>query len=216
MQRPAWIVRAAPEVRPYTWARHVPAPPSAPSPEPLVDAIDPARVDALERAVVEAEGAAARAASEAARANAEVAALRERESVLAAEVDAARAALATFEAKVLGDAERELVRLAAALAERVVGRELAIDPSLVVAWAREALAESSFGEALAIAVSPDVAAQIGNDAWGELAPRVLVDASLPEATSELRDGAVALRSSAQTRLDLVVEHVAAEVDREAA
>lgn len=116
---------------------------------------------------------------------------------LEAEVEALRAQvgqlaheLASARARILEESEPEVVRLAVTVATRVVGRELATDPSLVVQWIREGLAALPGREAPVVAVAPDLAAAIALDA--ALADAgvggVVVDASLGPGSCELREG----------------------------
>jgi flagellar assembly protein FliH len=114
------------------------------------------------------------------------------------------------------EAERELVKLAIAVAERVVARELTSAPELIVDWAREALIGSALGDQLELALSPALSASIGEAAWGDLAPFVSVDPALPQGTCEVRDGGRVITVDAETRLGLVSDHLATVGEREAA
>jgi flagellar assembly protein FliH len=117
-------------------------------------------------------------------------------------------------ARVEARTETELLRLALAIARRVVGRELTSDRALVVAWTREALAALDRGEVVVVAAAPDVAALAG-----EASPEhpVEVDESLAPSAVELRGATRVVEASAEARLDVVVEHVGAALrGREAA
>jgi len=82
-----------------------------------------------------------------------VAELRTAMEALTASVEAARA-------DALLASERGLVDLALAIAERVVGRELATDPALVSRWAREGIAALHDEDDITIVASTDVAARL--------------------------------------------------------
>ncbi len=140
--------------------------------------------------------------------SAEMAVLRGDLEVAKAAATEARQELVAVTEQTLGTAEIELVKLALAIAERIVGRELATSPELVVAWAREALAASTLGESLVVAVSADVASAVDPEHWEELAPRLVADASLPPLTCELRDGKSTVVVGGGDRLDLIAEQLA--------
>lgn len=125
------------------------------------------------------------------------------------EMDMMRAALAASEARVqsmrrtvLLECESELVKLALAVAERVVGRELATDPALVAAWAREAIAALEGSENVVLAAAPDVVRRLETEALG--APLV-VDETLPAGTCEARGEPGRASASARDRLEAVAE-----------
>ncbi|MBS2012293.1 MAG: hypothetical protein JST00_05375 [Deltaproteobacteria bacterium] len=220
---PRWIERPSTEMRAVRWSR--PDGHALPDGSPRGDdaTIDEATFLAEREARVAAENEAAlvRADLEVARAQAEES-LRALGEACARESDA-KAALAKIadetEARVrelVDCAEHQIVRLALAVAERVVGRELTVDPSLVVSWAREAIEGAELGEAVAIYVSTDIDASVAREAWGELAERVVVDPELPRATCELHDGARVVPCSEHSRLALVAASVSDGSDREAA
>jgi len=114
------------------------------------------------------------------------------------------------------EAERELVKLAIAVAERVVARELTSAPELIVDWAREAIIGSALGDQLELALSPALSSSISVAAWGDLAPFVSVDPALPCGTCEVRDGGKVITVDAETRLSLVSDHLATVAERDAA
>lgn len=225
--RPSWATRPArePSIRPSPISgehRFAIAPvPSAlpdPEPEPAPRSVRPAsrgglslvpspretlppssrRPDSLHARVQTLGDALSEARSEAAR--------------LRAELELARRAFAaqasTFEAEkqaLLATAEDELVKLAMAVAERVVLREVSVEPALVVSWAEEAIAASGFGSGVVIALATDLAAQLDASAWGELADRVVADVALAPGSCELRDGARSVDAGALARLEVVGE-----------
>jgi len=139
------------------------------------------------------------------------AALREENAALAARLDEAARALGPLRAQALRDGEPELVRLALAVAERVVGRELATDPALVAGWAREAVEALLAREGLVLTVSPDVAAAVSPEAWGRAlaTPYTLaVDASLPPHACSARAGAATVDAGLGARLSAMRDALA--------
>jgi len=166
--------------------------------------------------VAEAEAALATLTAERDAARADRARALETIAALTAELDAQKGSAARLAVTMRDDAERELVRLAVTVAERVVGREVETEPSLVAAWAREAIAGSEIGDHLEIAISADLADTLGAEDWGDLANLVATDPSLPEATAEVRDGGRAITVSASERLELVAEPLLSAVRTEAA
>jgi flagellar biosynthesis/type III secretory pathway protein FliH len=161
---------------------------------------------------------AALAASEATRlaSSAEAEETRRLLAAMRSELDEAREATRRFAMTLREDAERELVKLAMAVAARVVARELATAPELLVVWAREAIAGSPLGEQLELALSSDLSTTLTGADWGELAPFVARDPGLPSGTCEVRDGKRVITVDAATRLELVGEHLAAIAERDAA
>lgn len=115
-----------------------------------------------------------------------------------AEIARLASVLATVRARVLEEAEPEIVRLALAIAERVVGRELAADPRIVARWIEEGLASLPGPNEPTVAVAPDVAATLGEDASTRGA--VLVDAALAPGSCELRDGPSVVAIGVRARL----------------
>lgn len=125
-----------------------------------------------------------------------------------AELAAARTAANDLAMRMRDDAERELVKLAMAVAERVVGRELQVAPELIVDWAREAVAGSEIGGSFVVATSADLSAAVPDAAWGELEDALRMDPALPPGTCEVRDGGSTVTVSAAERLDTVAEELA--------
>jgi flagellar assembly protein FliH len=114
------------------------------------------------------------------------------------------------------EAESELVKLALAVAERIVGRELATALALVVQWAREVIAGSALGDHFELALSTELASSLDTEAWGDLAAFVSTDPALEPGTCEIRDEGKVITVDAKTRLDLAREHLAATARSEAA
>lgn len=213
MSKATWFQKHELQVRKAAWAVAAPADdeqaavadgaPAIPERGPSETALVPAA--ALEAS----ELALAIRAVELTRAEAELAAARDELAIAHAAVAEAQQARARAAEQTLEDAETELVKLALAIAERVVGRELATSPELIARWAREALAVSTFGEELVVAVSADVANAVEASHWEDLAPMLTTDASLPLSTCELRDGKTTITVGSSDRLDLVAEQLAA-------
>lgn len=164
------------------------------------------RAERAEAAEAEATEALALARSDGDRLDVELTAVRA--ELEAVKDDAAGAARAMRD-----DAERELVRLAVCVAERVVGREIEASPEIIVGWAREAIAGSEIGERFEISVSSDIAKAL-EGAWGELAASVSEDPTLPAMTCEIEADGRVVSVSPGERLGLVAEQLG--VEREAA
>ena len=227
-KRPAWLERQSSEVRAVGWLSAPTPPPSsrrrfasqAPSCSGTVD--NGALAEEREaRATVEAELdacraelALARAELEAARFDAETARAHHEEA--RTELENAAVTMTARTNELVELAEREILKLALAVAERVVGGEIRADSTILVAWVKEVIALGDFGEAMAIALSADVAAKLPTEAWGELGARVAVDNELPAGTCEVKDGPRVVTVSEHARLALVGEAVAAAQLRDAA
>lgn len=177
------------------------APPS-PSPELLA-------LKAAERALASREAELEQARTEAEEARALLSRMR-------SELEEANTAMRRLVENLHEDAERELVKLALAVADRVIARELSIAPDLVVSWAREAIASSPFGKHLQIALSAELSSALEGADWGELAPLVVLDPALHHTTCEVRDGGKVITVDAGTRLGMVGDHLATVAEREAA
>lgn len=102
--------------------------------------------------------------------------------------------LAAVRARILEESEPELVRLAVAIAERVVGRELAADPPPWERWIEEGIAALPGRRDPVVAVAPDVRTALGGEA------RVVVDAALAPGTCEVREGTSSVEIGARVRL----------------
>jgi hypothetical protein len=136
--------------------------------------------------------------------------LRDWEGELAAledDVVAATAAATAHRKAVLAASERDLVSLAIAIAERVIGREISLDPSLVATLAREGVAALTDQDDLTIAIAPDVAERVPADAWQRAldnVPPPVVDPKLGAARVEVRGKFGRVDASVAARLDAVV------------
>jgi len=136
--------------------------------------------------------------------------LREENQSLRRQLAEMATAMARMRADVLEASEGELVGLACAVAERVVGHALRTDPSLVVAWAREAIEALGAHEDVVIAVSSDLAAIVPPADWALLTGkscRVETDASLGPLVCEVRTRTSVVDASAQARLGAVAHEL---------
>lgn len=214
MSKATWFQRHALPIRKTAWAVAAPADDAA---EVMADAGEPAIPEhgavaaslVLVAALEASEQALVVKTAELARAEADLAAARDEIATALVAVAEAQQARARAAEQTLEDAETELVKLALGIAERVVGSELSSSPALIARWAREALAASTFGEELVVAVSADVAIAVESSEWEDLAPRLTTDASLPLSTCELRDGKTTVTVGSAERLELVAEQLAA-------
>jgi flagellar biosynthesis/type III secretory pathway protein FliH len=136
---------------------------------------------------------------------AKVAQLTEEKSALEDRLARAVSRMATLRRDVMQSSETELVKLAVAIAERVVGRELAADPALVVAWAKEAIQALGAGDEVVIAIASDVAEATPAEAWRGLAEglQVKTDAALPDGAVEVRSPLGRVAAGATARLGAV-------------
>lgn len=96
-----------------------------------------------------------------------------------------------LKARVMEESEPAIVALALAIAKRVVGREVAADPSLVHGWVREAQGLMPNG-------TLHVASDIEMDG-------AVTDPSLAPGTAEMRDGASAIAIGADARMDAMAD-----------
>ncbi len=120
--------------------------------------------------------------------------------------------LATLRRHVLEASEGELVKLALGIAERVVAQELAANPELIVAWAKEAIALLPARETLVVAISTDLADELPKSAWTNLTNdrhTLEVDHALPPGTCEVRTAATSATVSAAARMAAVSETIGA-------
>lgn len=201
----------APDVAPPSWIKpRVAAPPAPSVPPPPPAPFDDAEAAAAEAALyAQATQTALPPLTPPAPSvevrddrSAEVEALQEQLSSALEEVDG-------FRQRVLEGSEREIVELALAIAERVVGRELTTDPSLVMAWARQGIDALADDEPVEAVVSPDVAASI-EAAGGLDGLRVVAEEGLPAATCQLRSAHGEADAGLAARLAAVREALGVE------
>lgn len=220
----SWLERRAEAHRPPPWlSARSEAPPAVIDGETTggedVEASIPPPVDPRDERMAQLETELA--ASEDARAALEAAyrtAVAERD----AEVERLTEIVARSEAErakdkeeLFGDLEAKVAELAMAIARRAVGRELSIDPSLFVTWARDALAASDIDGAT-IALAPDVAANLPPDAWSESPAPVRVESALPPGTCEVKNDTTSIEVTADARLEAIAAHLGVAPVREAA
>jgi flagellar assembly protein FliH len=136
-----------------------------------------------------------------------VAQLSDENAALRAQIAEAHSAMAKLRQEIIANSEGELVCLALAIAERVVGRELTTDPHLVVAWVREAVDQLAVEENVVIAVARDVAKTIAPDAWRDVgtAHKRQTDPQLAPGTIEVRTPEGTIATGANARLAAVAE-----------
>jgi flagellar assembly protein FliH len=126
-----------------------------------------------------------------------------RETLATARVELARTAAraSQLRAEIGADAEPELVRLALAVAARVVGQELATAPETVLTWLRAEISACALGPSIEVAVAPDIAAV----ATGEASFAFVIDPALARGTCEIRAGASSIEVSASARMRALVD-----------
>lgn len=116
-----------------------------------------------------------------------------REIELEGEVVALRSELAKLEATlmsvratVIEESEPEVVRLALAVAKRLVGREVSADPTILHRWIEEGARALPNKAEITIGASPDIAEQLSDPSV--IHHEVTTDGALPPGTCELREG----------------------------
>ncbi len=102
---------------------------------------------------------------------------------LAAEHTQQALELVALRARVVRQAQDDIVRLAQVLAERVLGAELSLQPERIVALARQVLSEAAGAERVTIHASPDAAETLRSQvallpATNNAALTIVADASL--------------------------------------
>lgn len=221
----AWFERRESATRAVAW-RPVGGENAAHEPEPggddgtagaAVNSVPAAPAFSAETEALHAAEAALRASDGVlAQVRGELTAARTEHAAALAKLEEDAAALRSAVTTMRDEAEGELVKLALAVAERVVGRELTTAPALVVQWVREAIAGSALGDHFELALSTELASTLDGEAWGDLAAHVTTDPALEPGTCEVRDDGKMITVDADTRLDLVGEHLATSARSEAA
>ncbi len=136
--------------------------------------------------------------------------LREEVAQLRAQLDAQATVLAEVRRAILAASEADLVRLACVIAERIAGRELALDPTLFVTWARDAVDSLASGDDLCLALSPDLAALVNENAFRAAMAAlgaIEVDSTLAYMTCEARTRVSRVTASLEARLGTVAEEL---------
>jgi flagellar biosynthesis/type III secretory pathway protein FliH len=189
--------------------RVVPAPPG--EDDPTRARMAPGEVvDASSRARAIVASAEEQARSIVARAEAQAAGTRESAAAearaeVAASFAARELALAAREKKALEDRFDDVVTVARLLAERLLGEELRLDPSRIVALARQALAEARGAARVTLLAHPDDA---------PLLERALREAELDGVSAVLGDAARARGSlRLETELGVLDAELAPQLDR---
>jgi flagellar assembly protein FliH len=140
--------------------------------------------------------------------------LEAQNEALRAEIARLAGALASLRARVVEESEPEIVRLAMAIASRVVGRELSADPSMIAEWIGEARALLPGRSEIVVAVAPDVAAHVPAERiearLGDGAGTIVVDPTLRPGTCELREGPSTVEVGAEARLDALADALGLE------
>lgn len=114
---------------------------------------------------------------------------------------AARARVDALEA-----AERDLVGLAIAIAERVLDREIAMSPSVVTGWARAGIEALADKDDITIAIGPDLARLVPVEEWEAILPRPpIVDPTMGPAECEVRGKYSRIDEGLKARLAAVVD-----------
>lgn len=105
------------------------------------------------------------------------------------------------------DGEGELLRLAVAVAGRVVAQELTTPVPIVTRWVREAIAMYGGGTGLTLVLSPELVAAMPASQWETVAGDVgvAVDPALEGVCCELRGPDARAPLSAKHRLEAVAE-----------
>ncbi len=124
------------------------------------------------------------------------------------QLEAQAVAFSELRRGVLLASEPELVRLACVIAERITRRELTLDPTLAVAWAREALEALGTAEPPLLALAPDLAALLDEPTLRKALPglaRVEVDATLSAMRCEVRTRSSRVDASLEARLGSIAD-----------
>lgn len=89
----------------------------------------------------------------------------------------------------LAASEADLVALAAAMVQQIVGREIRLDPGLIAGWAREGIAALGEQDQVVVAIAPNLAELVPAATWAAALPGStlpVVDPSLPVSGCEIR------------------------------
>jgi hypothetical protein len=128
---------------------------------------------------------------------------------LAEGLESMRRAVIEARREILESSEQELVRLALAIAEKVVGRELMVDADVVADWAREGIDALGSADDATCVVSPRVADILMNsDRWKHgltVIPEVVVDARLSGFRCDVRGKFGRVETGVRERLGAVAE-----------
>ncbi|MFO0553056.1 MAG: FliH/SctL family protein [Polyangiaceae bacterium] len=141
-------------------------------------------------------------------------ALEERVALLQRALEDATKSVERAVRDALHQAEPDLVALSVAIAERVIGRELASDRSIITGWVREGVASiyDSSGKVECV-VSPEVASALEEftDRFDhEVKPTVIVDPSLRGLACEVRNAHGRVGAGLEDRLNAVKASLASD------
>lgn len=127
---------------------------------------------------------------------------------LQAALTAAVAETARVRREVLEASKSELVRLAAAIAEQVIGQRMERDPTLLAALAREGIDALLESDELTVAVAPDLADKVPPEAWAralEGRAAVVTDPTLDAMRCEVRGKSSRVSVDPRSRLRVVLD-----------
>lgn len=206
VRMPSWIARKGLSTHPPIPSRPSGAPASsapegsdarevAPAPLPVVSLLEPPPPAAVDLTTSIA-----------------LAQLAEENAALRTHIAEMAATMAGLRRDVLASSEKDLVQLALTIAGRVVGRELALDPNLVVEWAREAIARLAAKDDVVIAVARDVHDSVAGESWVArgIEHRVQTDGQLASGIVEVRTPEGSVSTGADARLAAIAEALGVE------
>jgi flagellar assembly protein FliH len=140
-------------------------------------------------------------------------------AALRAELEVARAtiaenaiAMASLRREILEASEADLVQLATAIAERIVRREVRVDPELVAKWAQEGLGALGEHDELTVVISSDVAKALPEARFRQLlgdGVALRVDAELPAGSCEVRGRHGRYDASVDSRMAAILDALSA-------
>jgi hypothetical protein len=136
--------------------------------------------------------------------------LREENAVLRARLATQATVVAEIRRAMLVASEVDLVQLACVIAERIARRELTLDPTLAVEWARSAVEALVTDDPPCLLLAPDLAALVDEAALRGAIPdlaTVRVDPSLPTMRCEVRTRSSRVDASLEARLGAIVDEL---------
>ena len=113
--------------------------------------------------------------------------------------------------------ERDLVRLAIAIATRVVGRELEADPTLIATWAREGIEAIGSQDRVVVALSPEIVEALetrGEREGLSTVADIVSDPRMTKSECEVRGRFGRVDEGVLARLDAVVAALELDDDEE--
>ncbi len=138
---------------------------------------------------------------------------------LRAELEAARAtiaenaiAMASLRREILDASESDLVQLATAIAERIVRREVRVDPELIARWAQEGLGALGEHDELTVVISSDVAKTLPEERFRQLlgdGVALRVEPDLPAGSCEVRGRHGRYDASVDSRMAAILDALSA-------